>query len=60
MAERIADAHRRVGKAEHNVEERLKRLAPDLPNPTSVEDGARDLSRRADDHLRTADRIEGE
>jgi hypothetical protein len=60
VANRIADAHRRIGTAEHEVEERLKAVARDLPDAELVEDGARELSRRADQHLRAADRIDGE
>ena len=58
MSENLAKAHRRVGQAEHAVEERMKRVAPETADPGRFEAAADELSEKADQHLKAADRVE--
>jgi hypothetical protein len=58
MADRRAEAHRRIAKREHGVEQRMLSIASELSNPEGVRKDAREISQRADKHEETADRIE--
>lgn len=60
MADRRAESHRRIAKREHDVEKRMLSIASELSNPEAVRKDARDISRRANQHEETADRIERE
>jgi hypothetical protein len=58
MAHPLAEAHRRIAAAEHGVEESIKRIASRIHLRSGLVQDADELSRRADDHLRAADRID--
>jgi hypothetical protein len=58
MSDRTADAHRRIAEREHEVERRMHAVAPDLSDPKRFAEDARDISRRATEHEKAADRID--
>ncbi|WP_454555378.1 hypothetical protein [Geodermatophilus nigrescens] len=53
----MARAHRRVGEAEHRVEEALLRRADNASAPPELKAQAHRISRRADRHLDHARRL---
>ena len=56
LREQIADAHQRLGEAQHATEDVMHRAAHKLPDPARVHARANRLSERADEHLRRAER----
>jgi hypothetical protein len=58
VTDKRAVAHRRIGQAEHGVERRMKNVASEVGDPAGFRGAADEISDRADEHLRVADRIE--
>lgn len=56
LREQVADAHQRLGEAEHAAEEALHRVAGQLPDPERVHRRASALSAHGDEHLHAAQR----
>jgi hypothetical protein len=52
--------HRLVGEAEHGVEQKMLDQADRLPDPETMREGARMISRNADRHLPQARRLTGD
>jgi hypothetical protein len=53
----LAEAHRRLGTAEHRVEERMLHHAEDVTEPEQMREGARAISASGDRHLVEAERL---
>ena len=55
---RLADAHRRLGEAEHTVERHLLDQATNVPDPEYTRERAYRISKRGDRHLLEAQRLD--
>ena len=54
----LADAHRRLGEAEHTVERHMLEQAINVPDPEYTQERAYRISKRGDRHLSEARRLD--